>query len=220
VNLQERLQVQVGHLLLVRHAEQLRERGVRQDAALERRVKARVRLHVLADELRHLRLRALLARLQAHEVAELVRQRTLDEEGVVRAASLPSLALLRGHRRRITALLLLGIAGLALRRLRGLLDGAHGIAHAGGELRAERLELLGERRQLRLRRGSHRLNSRAGHGRDRHRRLRGESGLGLLRGLGGLRGLRSGRRGDDGGGGGLGGRDLRGIGLLGGHLVV
>ena len=218
MNLEERLQVQVRHLLLVRHAEQLRERGVRQDAALERRVKARVRLHVLADELRNLRLRALLARLEAHERAELIRQRALDEEGVVRTASLPSLALLRAHRRRVTALLLLGIAGLALGRLRGLLDGAHGIAHAGGQLRAERLELLGECSELglrRRRRGS-RLNSRRNR---RHRHARdgggGLGGLGRLRGLGGLGG---GRRGD--GGGGLGGlRNLRGIGLLGGHLV-
>ena len=56
VDLQERLEVQVRHLILVSDAEKLRECGIREDAALERGVEARVRLHVLADELRHLRL--------------------------------------------------------------------------------------------------------------------------------------------------------------------
>jgi len=223
VNLQERLEVQVRHLILVAHAEELGERGVREDAALERGVEARVRLDVLADELRHLRLRARLTRLESHKVAQLVRQRALDQEGVVRAALLPRGALLRRHRRRVNLLLLLGVASLALGGLRSLLDGADGIADTGRQVRAERLERLGKGGELRLRRNSRSRGRRLGRRRDnrrhRHLRLRGRGGLGSLRlrlslhlGLSSLRGR--------GGNGSRGSGGLRGIGLLGGrHLV-
>ena len=227
MHLQEALEVQVRHLILVTDAEELGESGVREDTALERGVKARVRLDVLADELRHLRLRARLTGLEAHEGAQLLRQRALDKEGVVGATGLPHSLLLRRHRRRVLALLLLGIAGLALGRLRRLLDRAHRIADTGGQLRAERLERLGQRRELNLRRdrrGGRRLNGRGGDRRDRDLGLRGRGGLGglglgLHLGLGGLRGsrLRGGGGSDNGGRGSDG---LRGGILLGGrHLV-
>ena len=231
MDLQERLQVQVRHLILVANAEELGQRSVREDATLERGVKARVRLDVLADELRHLRLRARLTGLEAHEGAELLRQRALDQEGVVGATGLPDRLLLRRHRRRVLALLLLGVAGLTLGRLGRLLDRAHRIADTSGEIRAERLERLGQRSELNLRRDSRnrrRLNSRRGNRRDRHLRLRGRGGLDSLglrlglhlrlsRGLRGSRRLRGGGGSDNGGSGGDG---LRGIGLLGGrHLV-
>ena len=222
MNLQERLEVQVRHLILVAHAEELGERGVGEDAALERRVEARVRLDVLADELRHLRLRARLARLETHEVAELIRQRALDQEGVVRAALLVGGALLLGHRRRVNTLLLLGVAGLALGRLGRLLNGADGITDLRAELRAERLELLGERRELglRRRRRGRRLRGGSGDNRHRHLRLSGRGGLRGLRRLGDLR-LGGGLRGLGGGGGRNrgGGSGLRGILLGGRHLV-
>jgi len=224
VNLQERLEVQVRHLILVANAEELRERGVREDTALERRVEARVRLDVLADELRHLRLRARLTRLEAHEVAQLIRQRALNQEGVVRTALLVGGALLLRHRRRVNLLLLLGVAGLALGRLRRLLNGADGITDLRAQLRAERLELLGERRELGLRRRRRGGRLRRGGSDNRHRHLR-LSGRGGLRGLGRLGdlGLGGGLRGLGGGGGGNrggdGGNGLRGILLGGRHLV-
>ena len=228
MHLQEALEVQVRHLILVTDAEELGEGGVREDATLERGVKARVRLDVLADELRHLRLRARLTGLEAHEGAELLRQRALDQEGIVGAAGLPNGLLLRRHRRRVLALLLLGVAGLTLGRLRRLLDRAHRIADAGREVRAERLQGLSQSGELNLRRhnrGRRRLNGRGGNRRDRDLRLRGRGGLGglglrlgLHLGLNGLRGrrLRGGGSGDGGGGS----DGLRGGILLGGgHLV-
>jgi len=225
MNLEEALEVQVRHLILVADTEELGERGVGEDAALERGVKARMRLDVLADELRHLGLRTGLTGLEAHEVAELIRERALDEEGIVRAALLVGRTLLGRHRRRVNLLLLLGVAGLTLGSLRGLLDGADGIADTGREIRAERLERLGECGELNLRGNCRGGNSRlSGRGRDRrdgHLHLRGGRGLGGL-GLGlglhlGLSGLGCGSCNSNRGGGGNG---LRGIGLLGGrHLV-
>jgi len=216
VDLQERLKVQVRHLILVADAEELRESGVGEDATLERGVEARVRLHVLADELRHLSLRARLARLETHEVAQLLRQGALDQEGVVRATLLPSRALLRSHRRRVNLLLLLGIASLALGGLRRLLDSLHGIADTSGELRAERLEGLRQGHELRLRghgRGrGNRLSGRRDNSRHRDLSLRGRGGLDSLD----LRLSLGSSSGDNNGGGG----GLRGIGLLGSrHLV-
>lgn len=127
MHLQEALEVEVGDLILVADTEELGERGVGEDAALERGVKARVRLDVLADELRHLGLRAGLTSLEAHEGAELISERALDEEGVVGATGLPDRLLLRGHCGRVLALLLLGVAGLTLGRLRRLLNSLHGV---------------------------------------------------------------------------------------------
>ena len=218
MNLQEGLEVQVGHLILVRHAQELGERGVRQDATLERRVEAAVLLDVARDELRHLRLRALLTRLEPHERAELIRQRALDQEGVVRAASLPRLALLRGHVRRVLLLLLLDLASLALRRLDRVRHALRRLADTRRQLRAERLELLrqaGEdhiRALRRLGNGDRRLDRRHGHD-----RLRGSGRLLSLDSLS-LHDLGGGsRRGGGNGGGGSG--DGLDIGLLSGHLV-
>ena len=221
VDLQEGLEVQVGHLILVRHAQELGERGVRQDATLERRVEAAVLLDVARDELRHLRLRALLTRLEPHERRQLIRQRALDQEGVVRAASLPRLALLRGHVRRVLLLLLLGLTSLALGRLDGVRDTLRRLTNTRRQLRGQRLELLRQAgedhirtlRHLNSRRGGRGLNRR--HGDDR---LRGSSRLLDLDRLG-LHdlGRGGGRRGGDGrGGSGDNGLDIR---LLSGHLV-
>jgi len=207
VNLQERLEVQVRHLILVRHTEQLRQGRVREDATLERRVEAAVLLHVVRDELRDLRLRTLLARLEAHEVAELIRQGTLHEEGVVGTAGLPRLTLLRGHVLRALLLLLLDLTGLTLRRLDGVRNTLRGLADTGRQLRRQGLELLrqageddiGALRRLNDGRGRRRLNRRDG-----HNRLGGHGGLGGLRGLrslGRLGGLGDGGRGNRGDGG-------------------
>lgn len=56
VYLQVPLQVQVGHLVLVTHLQELRQSSVGKDAPLERGVKAVVGLHILGDEASHLRL--------------------------------------------------------------------------------------------------------------------------------------------------------------------
>jgi hypothetical protein len=216
VDLQVGLEVQVRHLILVRNAEELAQRGVREDAALERRVKAVVLLDITRDELGHLRLRALLARLETHERRELIRQRALDEEGVVRTARLVGLQLLSRHVLRVLALLALAIAGLALGGLDGGLNTVDRLAELGRQRRAEGLELLAEGGELDIRRlrglnhdrGGGRLNRRDGDGGGRGDLL----GLGLGGGLG-LRGL-----GDDRcrGSGDRGGGRSR---LLRGHLV-
>jgi len=212
VHLQERLEVQVRHLILVRNAQELRERRVGQDAALERRVEAVVLLDVARDELRHLRLRALLARLQAHERAELIRERALNQEGVVRAAGLPRLALLRSHVLRVLLLLLLDLASLALGRLDGIGNALRGLTDLRRQVGTETLEVLGQAGEEdigalnRLNNGGGRRGLNRRHG---HNRLRGGGGL---RGLD-LRGL--GCSGD--GGRGRGRRGGLGI-LLGGHL--
>ncbi len=220
VHLEERLEVEVSHLILVRNAQELGQRGVREDAALERRVEAAVLLDVARDELRDLRLRALLTRLETHERRQLIRERALDQEGVVGAASLPRLALLRGHLRRVLLLLLLDLAGLALGRLDGIRNALRGLANTGRELRGQRLELLSQAsqdhiralRSLGNRRGRRRINRRDRHnGLGRHNRLLSLDSLGLGDLDRGSR-RRSGNRGGD-------GDRLRGIGLLSGHLV-
>ena len=152
-------------------------------------------------------------------MAQLLRQRALNEKSIVGTALLPGRALLRRQRSRVNLLLLLGVTGLALRRLGRLLHRLHGVADTGGEIGTERLERLGERHELGLRRdnrrGHNRHDGRGGNRGHRGLRLRGRGDLGDL-GLGGLRlsGLGGSRRGsgDDNGGG--------GIRLLGGgHLV-
>lgn len=211
MNLEEALEVQVGDLRLVIHAQQLGECGVGEDAALERGVKAAVGLHVVGDELGHLRLGALGASRDTHELAELLRQGLLLEEGVVRTASLPDSAGLGGERRGVNLPLLLGVTRLLLGLLGSLLGRLHGITHAARELRGERLELLRQRREERIRGQAGGSDRRGGH--------RGHNDLGLgdghllLLGLGGLGGR--GGRGDDDGLGGLLGNDL----LVSGHLV-
>jgi len=67
VHLQEALEVQVGHLVLVRHTEELGELRVGEDAALEGRIKAVVALHVPRDKLRHIRLALEALGRETHE---------------------------------------------------------------------------------------------------------------------------------------------------------
>lgn len=216
MNLEELLEVEVGDLGLVVDAEELGERGVGDDAALEVGVKAVVALDVVRDVLGHLGLRALGASGDSHEGAELRGERLLLEERVVGATSLPGCLLLGGHGGGIHFALLLRVASLLLGGFCGFLGRLHSLAHTCGELGGERLELLsegGEESIGGLRNGGCRSGNRGN----------GDLNLGgnglLLLGLGSLGGLRSsgrgGRRGGDGGGGfGL----LGGL-LVGGHLV-
>lgn len=120
VDLQERLEVQVRDLLAILDAEELAELGVRDDAALEAGVKARVLLDVRRDELRDIRLALLRLGRQTHKRGELIGDRAELQERVVGAASLPSRALLGGHIRRVLLDALLGVAGITLERLDGL----------------------------------------------------------------------------------------------------
>jgi len=145
VNLEVLLEVQVGDLGLVIHAEELGECGVGDDATLEGWVKAVVGLHILGHILGHLGLRALGAGRDTHKVAELIGERALHEEGVVGTTGLPSCTLLRGHLLRRDLTLLLGITGLLLGCLGCLLSCLHGLADLGGELGRQCLELLSER---------------------------------------------------------------------------
>jgi hypothetical protein len=209
VDLEELLEVEVGDLGLVIHAEELGERGVGEDAALEVGVKARVGLDVVGDELGHLGLGALLRGLDAHEGGKLGGDGLLLEEGVVGAASLPGNTLLGGQGRGIDLALLLGVTGLLLGGLGSLLGGAHGIAHTAGELGGEGLELLRQGREESIR-------GLGGAGRGSGDNGDDDLGLGdhdLLGGLGGLGGGCRGRGGRSRGGDGLGGL------LVGGHLV-
>lgn len=210
MNLQELLEVQVGHLRLVVHAQELGECGVGENATLEGGVEAAVGLDVLGDELGHLRLGTLGTRGNAHERSQLGCDGLLLEEGIVRTTSLPGHTLLGRERRRVDLPLLLGVARLLLRRLCRLLGRPHGITNTAGELRGKSLELLCEGGEHRIAR----LDGCRGDRYDGHDNLcRGGRcllGLGCL----GHRGGYNDGDGDDRLGGLLGG-DL----LLGGHLV-
>ena len=83
MDLEVRLEVQVRDRVLVRHLQQAGQHTVGDDAALVRRVEARVRLDVVGDELRDLRLRALGASRQLHEGAELRGERAGLQERVL-----------------------------------------------------------------------------------------------------------------------------------------
>lgn len=209
MDLEELLEVELRDLILVRDTEELRELGVRNDAALELGVLAVVGLDVVRDELRDLRLRALGARRDAEERTELIRDATLAEERVVRALRLPLRALLGGERGRVNTALLLRVAGLTLEgldRRRGLRDRR---ARAGRNLRLDRADRLRERREDRLRRTD--LRGRRGRRRGRGNRRDRHLGLGLGGGRllgGGSRRGRGSRRGSG----------SRGSNLL-GHLV-
>ena len=210
MDLEEGLEVELRDLILVRDAEELRELGVRDDAALELGVLAVVGLDVVRDELRDLRLRALGARRDADERRELIGDATLAEERVVRALRVILRALLRGERRGIDTALLLRVAGLTLEgldRRRRLRDGR---ARARRNLRLDRAERLLERREDRLRRAD--LRRRRGRRRGGRRRNRRDRDLGLRLGRrllgGGSRRGRGSRRGSG----------SRGSNLL-GHLV-
>lgn len=205
MDLQELLEVQVGHLLTVLGAEELRELGVRHNAALERGIKAAVGLHVGRNELGHIRLGALGLGRETHEARQLIRDGAELEEGVVRATSVVRGALLGGHRGGVLANTALGVAGLTLDGLRRLRHIAEQAADGGGHIGVQGAHTLRHARQDRIGRAGL-----GGYGR-RHSRNRG-------------RGRSRGRDDGDingGGGGGLGGRLLRGDGGLrsGGHRV-
>ena len=212
MNLEVLLEVEVGDLGLVVHAEELGERGVGDDAALEGRVKAVVGLDVLGHVLGDLGLGALGTRGDAHERAELRGERALNEEGIVGATGLPGSALLGGHVGRVDLALLLGIALLLLGNLGRLLGRLHRLANLGGELGGERLELLGEGSKERLRGLGGGSNGDGGsNGGDDDLRLGGSLLLSLGGSSGGLLG---------GGGRGSSGRGRRGGSRLGGGLLV
>jgi len=67
VNLKEALEVEVRYLLTILNAKELTKLGVRNDTALEVRIKTVVRLHVGGDKLRDIRLAALALGWKTHE---------------------------------------------------------------------------------------------------------------------------------------------------------
>jgi hypothetical protein len=226
VDLQEGLEVEVGDRVLVRHAEEAGENAVGDDVALVRRVKARVRLDVVGDELRDLRLRALGASGQAHERAQLRREAAGLQEGVLGAAELPGGLLLGRH---VGDILLDALAATSLLDLLGRGLGSEervgdDLLQVVGEARADLAQALHNASD----RGRGSLRSRGLRGRRGGRGDRRDNNLGLGRRLAGsLGGLRlrnrGGRRGRGGdhylSGGLLGDGLLRGLrGGLGAHV--
>jgi len=120
VDLQEALEVEVRYIITILNAEELAELGVGDDAALERRVKAAVRLHIASNELRDIRLAALRLGGKTHERSKLIADWAKLEESVVGAAGLPSRLLLRRHVLWILALAALGVANIALEGTSGI----------------------------------------------------------------------------------------------------
>jgi len=218
MHLQERLEVQVRDRVLVRHAQEAGQNAVGDDVALVGGVEARVRLHVVRDKLRDLRLGALGASGQLHERAQLRREATRLQERVLGAAQLPRRLLLRRHVGHIllhTALLagLLDLLGSRLRRDQRVGDD---LLQLVGQARAHLAQALNHAadrgRGSALRRGRLRGGRRRRGGSDRRDNNLRLGGGGLA---GGLDLRLSGRRGGGGGGDGLGGRG----GLLGGGLL-
>ena len=183
-------------------------------------VKARVRLHVVGDELRDLRLRTLGTGGQAHERAQLRGQATRLQERVLGAAQLPRGLLLRRHVGDILlhAALLAGLLDLLGGRLRRDQRVGDDLLQLVGQARAHLAQALnhaadrgrGRLHGSTLRRGRGRGGRRGSDRRDNDLRLGGRRLAGSL----GLRlgGASSGGGGGHGGGSGLGG--LRGGGLL------
>jgi len=150
VDLQEALEVQVGHLLAILGTEELGELGVRHNAALEGGVKAAVGLHVGRNELRHIRLGALGLGRETHEARQLVGDGAELEEGVVRTAGLVGRTLLRGHRGGVLANTALRITGLTLDGLRRLSHITEQAADGGGHIGVQGAHTLGHARQDRI----------------------------------------------------------------------
>ena len=218
MHLQERLEVQVSDRVLVRHAQEAGQNAVGDDVALVGGVKARVRLHVVGDKLRDLRLRTLGTGGQAHERAQLRGQATRLQERVLGAAQLPRSLLLRRHVGDVLlhAALLAGLLDLLGGRLRRDQRVGDNLLQLVGEARANLAQALNHAAD----RGRSVLRGRTlrrGRGRDRGGgRNRGDNHLGLggrrLAGSLGL-GLSGGRGRGGGSDGGLGG-GLLGDGLL------
>ena len=218
MHLQERLEVQVGDRVRVLDLQQAGQHAIGDDAALVGGVEARVLLDVVRHELRHLRLRALRARRELHEGAQLRREATGLQEGVLRAAELPGGLLLRRHVGHILldTALALGVLDLTGRRLGSQEEVGDDVLQlvrlAGTEL-TQALNNASDRGRgsgLRRRRGRDR-HLRGSDRRDNDLRLGGRRLAGSL-GLG----LSSRGRGRSGGGRGRRSGLLRSGGLLGG----
>ena len=147
MDLQERLEVQVGDLLTVLRAEELGELGVRDDAALEVRVKAAVLADIRRHKLGHIRLGALRLRGQTHEGGQLVGDGAELQERIVRAASIVGRTLLRSHGRRVTADTALGVTRLALQCLGSIRSLAEHLANTRGHLSANGAQAVLDRRE-------------------------------------------------------------------------
>jgi len=142
VNLQEALEIEVRHVIAVLDAEELTELGIRNDAALERRVKATVRLDIACNELRDIRLAALGLGGKTHERGKLIADWAELEESVVCTAGLPCRLLLRRHVLWVLALATLGVADITLEStccIRCLQDQS---TNTRRELRAKSLEVI------------------------------------------------------------------------------
>jgi hypothetical protein len=147
VNLEEALEVQIGNLLTILHAEELGELSIRDDAALEVRIKAVVGLDVGGHELGHISLRALGLSRETHERGKLISDWAELEECIVGATSLPRLLLLGGHGSGIRAAALLRITSLTLECLGSLNSLVDSCADTRADIRAESLESLLESRE-------------------------------------------------------------------------
>ena len=201
MDLQELLEVQVGHLLTVLRAEELGELGIRDDAALHVGVKAVVALDIGGDELGHIRLAALRLRGASHKSSQLIGDGAELQERVVRTTSLPRRTLLGGHRGGVLAHTALGVTSLTADRLCGIRRLTEKLTNTGRHLSTQRTEAVLDRGEEGIARAS--LHRCGRNGRSDRRRCRGGNrdindrlrGRGLLGGgsLGGGRGLR-GRR--------------------------
>ena len=220
MDLEVRLEVQVRDRVLVRDLQQAGQNAVGDDAALVRRVKARVGLDVVGDELRDFRLRALGASGQLHEGAQLRRERAGLQEGVLGAAQLPRGLLLGRHvgdvlLHALALASLLDLLGSRLRRDQRV--GDHGLELIG-QARTDLAQALNHRRDGRGLASSGRHLRRGGRGRGGNR----DNDLGLRRRL--ARGsrllLNGGGSGSHGGRGGGGSSGLLRSGLLGGNLGI
>ena len=147
VNLEELLEVEVRDIVLILRAEKLGELRIRDDTALEVRVKAVVRLDVRGDELRDIRLGLLGLRRETHERREFIGDRAELEERVLGAALFPRLALFGGERGGVNTATALGVTRLTLERLDRLLRIVDDGAETRRDIRADRTERILETRE-------------------------------------------------------------------------
>jgi len=167
VNLEVALKVKIGYLLSILDTEDLAKLLIGDNAALEVRVKAIVGLHVGRDELRDSGLRRLRLGRKTHEYRKLVADGAKLEEGIVRTASLPNLALLGSHVLGVLAAALLGVASLALDRLCNLKRLTSRITNTGSKISGKRLKVVLKSREKGVGRtnlGSGRIGGNSRHG--------------------------------------------------------